>query len=87
LLRRSEQATVHETNCEQVHWQLVPGSFEVYPPANYGALEIGIHRFHHPGHDDTEPAGEAKFILLWQNSKGAWALTRVVSFDHQSMPK
>jgi len=59
----------------------------VYPLANYGALEIGIHRFHHPRHDDTEPAGEAKFVLSLQHSKGAWALTPVVSFDHQSMPK
>jgi len=29
--------------------------------------EIGIHRFHHPGHENTESVGEAKFIHLWQN--------------------
>jgi hypothetical protein len=89
-LARGRQAFVDAVKnniCGKVTRQLVPGSLEVYPLANYGALEIGIHRFHHSGHDDTEPAGEAKFILLWQNSKGAWALTRVVSFDHQSMAK
>ena len=44
--------------------ELIPGTLEVYPIANYGAVEIGAHRFHHPGHDDD--VGEAKFIHLWQ---------------------
>jgi hypothetical protein len=26
-------------------------------------------RFHHPGHENTEPVGEEKFIQLWQNLK------------------
>jgi len=24
----------------------------------YGAVEMGVHRFHHPGHEDTEGVGE-----------------------------
>jgi hypothetical protein len=59
----------------------------VYPIANYGAVEIGVHRFHHPGHEDTESVGEAKFIELWQNKEGGWKLARVISFDHQSVKK
>src|SRR5271156_4501524 len=35
--------------CGKVTRELVPGTLEVYPIANYGAVEIGVHRFHHPG--------------------------------------
>jgi hypothetical protein len=59
----------------------------VYPIATYGAVEIGVHRFHHPGHEDTEGVGEAKFIQLWQQKDGAWKLTRVISFDHHGAGK
>jgi hypothetical protein len=79
-------------------FDLVPGTLEVYPIAHFGpvtslwrrhfgAVEIGVHRFHHPGHEDTEPVGEAKFIHLWQNQDGAWKLTRIISFDHHALAK
>src|ERR1035438_4011376 len=35
--------------CGKVTRELVPGTLEVYPLAHYGAVEIGIHQFHHPG--------------------------------------
>ena len=73
--------------CGKVTRELVPGTLEVYPIANYGAVEIGVHRFHHPGHDDTESVGEAKFIQLWQNKDGVWKITRVISFDHHALTK
>ncbi|MGA9799747.1 MAG: nuclear transport factor 2 family protein [Terriglobales bacterium] len=73
--------------CGKVTRELVPGTLEVYPMANYGAVEIGIHRFHHPGHEDPGSVGEAKFILLWQNQDGVWKVTRVISFDHHSLTK
>jgi hypothetical protein len=71
--------------CGKVTRELVAGSLEVYPIAKYGAVEIGIHRFHHPGHDDD--VGEAKFITLWQEKDGTWKITRAISFDHQSLTK
>lgn len=64
--------------CGKVKRELV-GSIEVYPLANYGAVEIGIHRFSHTGDSDT---GEARFIQLWREKDGTWQLTRVISFDH-----
>jgi hypothetical protein len=73
--------------CGKVTRELVPGTLEVYPIANYGAVEIGVHRFHHPGHENTESVGEAKFIHLWQNKDGVWKITRVISFDHQALTK
>ncbi|HTV56370.1 MAG TPA: DUF4440 domain-containing protein, partial [Terriglobia bacterium] len=66
--------------CGKVTRELVPGTLEVYPIAHYGAVEIGVHTFHHPGH--PENVGEAKFVQLWQNKNGNWQLTRVISFDH-----
>ena len=73
--------------CGKVTRELVPGTLEVYPIANYGAVEIGVHRFHHPGHEEPGSVGEAKFIHLWQNQDGVWKVTRVISFDHQSLTK
>jgi hypothetical protein len=65
--------------CGKVTRELVPESLEVYPLHGYGAVEIGVHRFHHPGDSDV---GEAKFVQLWQYKDGAWKITRVISYDH-----
>jgi uncharacterized protein (TIGR02246 family) len=73
--------------CGKVTRELVPGTLEVYPIADYGAVEIGVHRFHHPGHETAESVGEAKFIHLWQKKDGVWKVTRVISFDHQALKK
>jgi hypothetical protein len=87
-LARGRQALVDGIKnniCGKVTRELVPATLQVDPIANYGAVEIGVHRFHHPGHDDE--VGEAQFIMLWQNKDGAWQITRVISFDHHSLTK
>jgi len=58
--------------------ELVPGTLQVDPIANYGAVEIGVHRFHHPG--DDRNVGEAQFVTLWQHKDSGWQ----VSFDHHA---
>jgi ketosteroid isomerase-like protein len=73
--------------CGKVTRELVPGSLQVYPMKGYGAVEIGVHRFHHPGHEDTDIVGEAQFIHLWQYKNGAWKITRVISYDHHDSTK
>jgi uncharacterized protein (TIGR02246 family) len=73
--------------CGKVTRELVSASVQVYPMKDYGAVQIGVHRFHHPGREDTEPVGEAKFIHLWQNRDGAWRITRVISYDHHALAK
>jgi hypothetical protein len=65
--------------CGKVTRELVPGSLGVYPLHGYGAVEIGVHRFRHPGDSDV---GDAKFIHLWQYKDGAWKISRVISYDH-----
>lgn len=90
LTDRSRQGLVESVKnniCGKVFRVLVPGTLEVYPMHGYGAVEIGIHRFYHPGRDNTESVGEAKFIHLWQEKDGAWRITRVISYDHHALPK
>src|SRR6516162_420980 len=62
-------AAIKQNICGKVERLLVPGSLEVYPLNGYGAVEIGVHRFSHPGHPE-EGTGEAKFVTLWQNKNG-----------------
>ena len=61
--------------------EMVPGSLEVYPINNYGAVEICAHRFCHKenGKDDC---GVFKNIMVWQKKDGQWKVTRVISYDH-----
>ena len=61
---------------------LVPGSLEIYPLNGYGAVEVGIHRFHHDGDPGVS---EAKFVTVWHESNGAWKSTRAISYDHEPL--
>jgi ketosteroid isomerase-like protein len=76
--------SVKKNICGKVTRELVPGSLKAYPMKGYGALELGVHRFHHPGHEDTEGVGEGQFVHLWQYKDGAWKITRVISYDHHA---
>ena len=87
-LARGRQALVdgiRNNICGKVTRELVPGTLQVDAIAGYGAVEIGVHRFHHPGNADD--VGEAQFVTLWQNKDGAWQITRVISFDHHPATK
>jgi len=79
--------SVKKNICGRVTRELVPGTLQVYHMKGYGAVEMGVHRFHHPGHEDTEAVGEGKFIHLWQYKDGAWKITRVISYDHHAAAK
>lgn len=79
-------AAIKQNICGKVQRTLVPGSMEVYPLKGYGAVEIGVHRFQHPGHPE-DGVGEAKFITLWQKKDSAWKVTRAISYDHESATK
>jgi len=78
---------VKKNICGKVTRELVPGTLQAYYMKGYGAVEMGVHRFHHPGHEDTEGVGEGKFIHLWQYKDGAWKITRVISYDHHAAAK
>jgi hypothetical protein len=61
--------------------ELVEGSLQVYPMKDYGAIQMGVHRFVERG---ATTATTAKFIHLWHQRDGKWTLTRVLSFDHRA---
>lgn len=47
--------SVKNNTCGVMIRELVPGSLEVYPIKGFGAIELGVHRFHHPGHEKEWP--------------------------------
>jgi ketosteroid isomerase-like protein len=66
---------------------LVKGSLEVYPVKDYGAIEIGVHRFRHTENGDAAgPArtecGSFKFVHIWRKTGDSWKLARVISYGH-----
>jgi Domain of unknown function (DUF4440) len=60
---------------------LVPGSLEVYPVKDYGAIEIGAHTFCHI-ENGKQDCGTFKFVMIWQKKNGEWKISRVVSYGH-----
>ena len=85
LGRQNLTESVQKNICGKVRRELVPETLEVYPMRGYGAVEMGVHRFHQPKVDPNKPVGEAKFVHLWQNKEGVWRITRVISYDHRSL--
>ena len=72
---------IKQNICGKVERALLTDTLEVYPLKGYGAVEIGIHRFHHPGRPE-DGMGDARFVTLWQNKNGEWKVTRVISYEH-----
>lgn len=63
--------------CGKVTRELLKGSIEVYSINNYGAVEIGYHRFRNK---NEKSAGQyARFVHIWHNENGQWKITRVIS--------
>ena len=63
--------------------ELVKSSLEVYPIKDYGAIEIGMHRFYHTNKEGIEKLnGTYKFIHVWQKKNGEWKISRVISYGH-----
>lgn len=64
--------------CGKVTRELVKGSIEVYPIKDYGAIEMGQHKFHN-NEEPNAPPHASKFIIFWQHKNNEWKLKRVVS--------
>jgi Domain of unknown function (DUF4440) len=61
-------------------------SVTVYPLANYGAIQVGVHKFYavKKGKPD-QPTEIAKFTHVWKNVDGQWKLARSLSYDHRPL--
>ena len=70
--------SVKKNICGKVTRELVSGSLQVYPMKGYGAVEMGVHRFHHPGM--TTPSRSARRVLFtFGNTKTALGKSRASS--------
>lgn len=66
--------------CGKVTRELIKGSIEVYPIKDYGAVEMGLHKFHNNTEKETgETNSGSRFIIIWHNKNGQWEITRVIS--------
>lgn len=61
---------------------LVPGSVEVYPIKNYGAVQTGIHQFCRLEKGSLTNCGTFKFVHVWKKTPDGWKISRVVSYGH-----
>lgn len=70
--------SIEENICNKVTRTLINGSVEVYPINNYGAIQIGYHKFH----NKLEPSAKSipsKFIVTWKKENETWLITKVIS--------
>jgi ketosteroid isomerase-like protein len=66
--------------CGKVTRELVKGSIEVYPIKDYGAVEMGLHKFHnHTEKESNEANSGSRFIIIWHHKNGQWEIARVIS--------
>lgn len=75
----SFQRTITQNN--GLRRDLVPGSMEVYPVKDYGAVQIASHTFCHP-ENGRQDCGTFKFVHVWKKTPEGWKITRVVSVGH-----
>jgi hypothetical protein len=67
----------------KVRRELVKGSLEVFPIKNFGAIQLGSHRFYYTEKGQAEKLdGTFRFVHIWKHINGDWKICRVVSFDH-----
>jgi ketosteroid isomerase-like protein len=68
-------------NAPDIKRTLVPGTLQIYPIKDYGAIELGTHRFCHKenGKDDC---GNFPFVMVWKKVGDSWKVSRVISYGH-----
>jgi hypothetical protein len=71
--------SIKKNICGKVTRELLAGSIEVYPIPNYGAVQIGAHRFYNNQEKERGPSRFARFVSTWHRENGQWKLARVIS--------
>lgn len=70
--------SLEENICNKVTRTLINGSVEVYPINNYGAIQIGYHKFHNKEEPNAKSI-PSKFIVTWKKENDNWTITKVIS--------
>jgi Domain of unknown function (DUF4440) len=60
---------------------LLKETMEVYPVANFGAVQIAQHRFCHMENGKMD-CGVFKFTHVWKKTETGWKVARIISVDH-----
>ena len=80
------EATLCGNSGVKTRRELITESLEVYPVENFGAIEIGSHYYYQSINGLPETRVEvAKFTHIWHKRDNLWKITRVLSYDHQSI--
>lgn len=79
--REEMLGNVRKNVCAKFRRELIPGTLRVYPIKDFGAMEIGEHRFCATG--ETTCAGRGEFILVWHRVGERWQVTRAISYAHR----
>lgn len=71
-------AALERNICGKVTRELVKGSIEVHEIPGFGAVEMGMHKFHNSQEPDAISRA-SKFITIWKHEENNWKITRVIS--------
>ncbi len=64
-----------------LHRELVKEDLEVFPLKDFGAMQVGVHRFCHT-ENNKQDCGTFRFVHIWKKTDGQWKITRVMSYGH-----
>ena len=65
----------------RIRRELVAGSLQVFPIKNYGAMQVGRHRFCH-NEAGKEDCGTFSFVHIWRRTSNGWQIARAISYGH-----
>jgi hypothetical protein len=69
--------------CGHFSRELLPGTLQVFPIKDFGAVSRGAHRFCQ--FDTGTCGGEADFLILWKRTPDGLKASRVVSYGHHGI--
>ncbi|MEP0134269.1 MAG: nuclear transport factor 2 family protein [Eudoraea sp.] len=69
---------IEKNICGKIKRTLIEGSIEVYPIKDFGAVEIGYHKFFN-SQEPNAPSKPSKFIILWMQVDDTWKISKVIS--------
>ncbi len=70
--------SIEKNICGKVTRTLIDGIIEVYPIKDYGAIEIGYHKFYNNQEPDAK-SKPSKFIMVWKKEGEKWLISKVIS--------
>ena len=83
--RKEYMERTRQNVCGHFRRKLVPGTLQVYPIKDFGAIEEGEQDFCDLKTDEC--FGAAHFMLVWHRTASGWQVTRAFSYGHHALGK